>query len=137
MRDPVDPATSRRMATIKSRDTKTELLLRRRLWRLGLRYKVHVKLPGKPDVCFPTERIVVFVDGDFWHGFNWRSLRPKLKNQFWIRKIRRNRERDREVDAALRKEGWSVVRLWEHQLKHTPDACAARIKRRVLRARGR
>jgi DNA mismatch endonuclease (patch repair protein) len=94
------------------------MLLRKALWRRGARYRLHVKqLPGKPDIVFTKQRVVVFIDGDFWHGRNWRDLEQKLKNRanapYWIAKIQYNRQRDRDQRRALEDQGWTVIQLWE------------------------
>jgi DNA mismatch endonuclease (patch repair protein) len=123
----------------RSKDTSPELLLRRALWGLGLRYRKHADdLPGKPDVVFRRARVVVFYDGDFWHGRDWKRLQKKLAASanaaYWLPKIARNRQRDREQTAALRKQGWHVVRLWEGEVKRDP-AEAAREVAEVVRGR--
>ena len=99
-------------------DTKPELILRGALWRKGFRYqKNRTDLPGAPDIVFPVARVVVFVDGDFWHGKNWAMLRAKLKQghnaEYWITKLERNRVRDRQRNRQLTSAGWSVIRVWE------------------------
>jgi len=109
---------SKIMSAIRSKDTKVEWILRSALWKEGLRYRLHKKgLPGRPDIVFPKEKVAVFVDGDFWHGHNWKKLRPKLKNQFWIDKIKRNRKRDKQNTLKLESLGWKVIRVWEHELR--------------------
>jgi DNA mismatch endonuclease (patch repair protein) len=116
----------------RKRDTKPELLLRRALWRLGLRYRIHGQhLPGAPDVVFAGMRTVVFCDGDFWHGRSWRSLRRKLMGRanaaYWVAKIGSNRARDARHVAALRRAGWRVIRLWETDIRRDPAAVAAQV----------
>lgn len=118
MADPIVNGKNLRLAAVKSKDTKPEMLLRSALWQRGLRFRVHRKdLPGRPDVVFSRQRVAVFVDGDFWHGRDWEALRPKLKSEFWVTKILRNRERDVEQTSALTRMGWTVVRLWETDVK--------------------
>jgi len=102
----------------KSKDTVPEVLLRKALWSRGVRYRLHVsQLAGKPDIVFPKERVVVFIDGDFWHGRDWEELQKKLRNranaEYWIAKIEYNRRRDHDQRRVLEKEGWTVVQLWE------------------------
>lgn len=106
----------------RKRDTKPEVLLRKALWGEGLRYRKNVStLPGKPDIVFPGPRVVVFCDGDFWHGKDWESRRPKLARgtnaPYWVRKIERNMERDGEHRAQLQANGWTVLRYWESDIK--------------------
>lgn len=102
----------------KRKDTRPELLLRKALWDLGARYRLHTsQLPGKPDIVFPKKRIAIFVDGDFWHGRNWNELEQKLKQRanpdYWIAKIQYNITRDRQQTEALVQQGWTVLRFWE------------------------
>ena len=112
----------------KAKDTIPEMLLRKALWNRGLRYRLHVtQLPGKPDIVFSKERVVIFIDGDFWHGRNWDQLEKKLKHranaEYWIAKIRYNRTRDREQSQALEQQGWTVIRFWETDVtKNIGDA---------------
>ena len=111
---------SNRMAQIHSASTKPELLLRHALWRLGFRYRVNDKrLPGSPDIILPKYRTVVFVHGCFWHGHKGCKYYtiPKTNTEFWVAKVARNQERDQEVWRKLEAKGWSVVIVWECQLK--------------------
>jgi DNA mismatch endonuclease (patch repair protein) len=106
----------------RGRDTRPELLLRRALWARGLRYRVDVRtLPGRPDLVFTRARIVVFCDGDFWHGKNWRNRRTKLargtNSAYWIAKITANIVRDRSTTARLAAAGWRVLRFWESEIR--------------------
>jgi len=102
-------------------DTKPELLLRHALWRAGARYRKSVQeLPGKPDIVFKSARIAIFCDGDFWHGKNWKERKQRLKRgsnpDYWVAKIERNIERDRENTRRLQKDGWTVHRFWESEI---------------------
>jgi len=98
------------------------------MWNAGLRYqKQATDLPGKPDFIFRSKKVAIFVDGDFWHGWQYPKLREKLRNEYWIKKIENNRKRDRKNHSALRKKGWKVVRIWEHQLKNQPNDVLTRI----------
>ena len=102
----------------KAKDTAAEVLLRKALWSQGVRYRLHVgQLPGKPDIVFPSKRIAVFIDGDFWHGRNWEELKKKLSRranaEYWIAKIEYNRSRDHAQTEALGEQGWTVLRVWE------------------------
>src|SRR5262245_10843959 len=96
-----------------SRNTRPELLLRRALWELGARYRLHLdNLPGRPDIVFPSAKVAVFCDGDFWHGRNWQARRRRLAHgsnaDYWIPKILANRARDRRVSRQLSDLGWTV-----------------------------
>jgi DNA mismatch endonuclease (patch repair protein) len=107
-------------------------MLRRRLWALGLRYRLHAKgLPGKPDIVFRRQRLAVFVDGDFWHGRNWEKRRAALERghnaPYWIGKIAYNIERDLRTNALLEQAGWKVLRLWETEVKRQAWAAADRV----------
>jgi DNA mismatch endonuclease, patch repair protein len=118
-------ASSRTKRANKGRDTTHELLLRREIWHLGLRYRKHAKdLPGKPDIIFPGARVAVFCDGDFWHGRSWSRLRRKLRNgsnaNYWIEKIASNMKRDEATTKTLTDLGWHVIRVWEADIKKDP-----------------
>lgn len=105
------------MRAVRSRDTKPEVLLRSALHRRGLRFRKHVKkLPGTPDVVFPRAKVVVFIDGDFWHGYDFDSWKDKL-NDFWRAKIERNIERDIKNTTLLTEAGWLVIQVWQHDIK--------------------
>ncbi len=115
------------MSRVKGKDTGLEVSVRSALHRRGLRFRKHVKdLPGKPDVVFTKARVVVFVDGDFWHGYRFPSWEHKVA-PFWQKKIGETRERDRRNFRKLRRAGWTVLRLWQHQVKRDIDGCADRI----------
>ena len=129
---PSSPAASKAKRHNPAQGTAAELVLRRRLWSLGLRYRLHAKdLPGKPDIVFRRQRLAVFVDGDFWHGRNWEQRRASLEKghnaPYWIDKIAYNIERDRRNDALLEQAGWRVLRLWETAVKKRPLAAADRV----------
>jgi DNA mismatch endonuclease, patch repair protein len=114
-------------------DTKPELLLRRTLWREGFRYrKIRVDLPGAPDIVFPGARVIVFVDGDFWHGKNWKMRKTKLAQghnaNYWVRKIERNIARDRERSCELQVAGWLVLRVWESEVHSKVGEVVRRIE---------
>ncbi len=103
-------------------NTKPEIMLRKELWKRGLRYRVNVKnLPGKPDVVFSKSRVVIFCDGDFWHGRNWRVLKKKLETgnnaDYWTAKISTNMKRDKRNTILLEEMGWCVIRIWEKDIK--------------------
>ncbi len=118
------------MSAIRGKDTKPEILLRKALWNRGYRYRLKNRLPGRPDIVFPTERVAVFVDGCFWHGCPEHYRKPATNAGFWREKIRKNTQRDKEVNALLKSEGWKVLRIWEHAVRDNPEACA----RQVIRA---
>jgi len=114
------------MAKIKAQDTKPELKLRKALWNLGFRYRKNVKkLPGTPDIVFRKAKLVVFVDGEFWHGFDWEQKKLKIKtnHDFWIPKIERNMQRDAENNTLLSEKGWKVMRFWEKEINSNLEGC--------------
>lgn len=118
------------MSSIKGKGNKsTELLLAALLkyWSIS-GWRRHLPLPGKPDFCFPKQKVVVFVDGCFWHGCPKCYRRPKSNLKFWDGKVTANRARDRRVNRELRDKGFTVVRIFEHQLK-SPTKVLAKIRR--------
>lgn len=119
------------MSRVRSTDTTPELLVRRLVHARGLRYRKHCSwLPGRPDLAFIAAKVAVFVDGDYWHG--WRFVRWKHKlSPYWKEKIARNRKRDRANFRRLRKRGWLVIRLWEHDVKRDVRSCVGRIEAAV------
>ena len=125
------------MAAIHSASTKPELRLRRALWRRGFRYRVNVKgLPGSPDIVLARYRTVIFVHGCFWHGHRGCKYYtvPKTNTEFWVAKVARNQERDQEVWRQLEAKGWSVVIVWECELKEASmDDTVARVAAEVVR----
>lgn len=126
MRDP--KTVSAVMARIRKTDTGPELLLRQALRAVGLRgYRLYRPLPGRPDLSFGKERVVVFVDGCFWHQCPSCRI-PIPRTPYWQNKIARNVERDHENDLALRALGWTVLRYWEHDIRHDPGRTARRVK---------
>ena len=109
-----------RMSRIRSASTKPEMKLRHALWHLGFRYRTNdKKLPGKPDIMLPKYRSVVFVHGCFWHGHKGcpTSHIPETNTEFWMAKVARNQERYQEVWRKLEAKGWSVIIVWECELK--------------------
>lgn len=116
----VDPERSRIMRAVKSRDTAPEMTVRRLVYSMGYRYRLHRKdLPGKPDLTFQSRRKVIFIHGCFWHGHDCkRGARvPKNNREYWETKIARNRERDSQHDEGLRREGWRILVVWECQIQ--------------------
>jgi DNA mismatch endonuclease (patch repair protein) len=109
---------------------------------LGLRFRKNVAtLPGKPDIVFPSAKVAVFCDGDFWHGRDWESRQEKLSQgtnaSYWLAKIGSNIERDARNTALLKKAGWRVIRLWETDVKRNPLTAATKIKKVVEERRRR
>ena len=119
-------AVRRTMKGNTKKDTTIELTLRRALYKRGVRYRKNVKtILGTPDIAIKKYRLLVFCDGDFWHGNSYHSV--KSHKQFWDEKIKRNRERDLEYTIRLRDEGWTVLRFWESDIKNNIDDCIQQI----------
>jgi len=115
------------MRAVKNKDSEIELLLRRCLWKKGLHYRKNVKTVfGHPDIAFIGKKVAVFCDSEFWHGFDWENKQNEIKSRrdFWIPKIERNIQRDKEVNQKLRSEGWLVLRFWGNDIKKDVESCA-------------
>jgi len=116
------------MSKIRGRNTTPELMVRKALRKIGHRYRLQY---GKHriDIAFPTERVAVFVDGCFWHRCPEHCKMPKSNVAFWKRKINGNAKRDKRETSALKKEGWKVVRIWEHDIRKRPWKALNRIRK--------
>ncbi|QDW25235.1 very short patch repair endonuclease [Pedobacter sp. KBS0701] len=118
------------MSRIKSRNTKPEVLLRKALWSNGIRFRIHVKnMPGKPDIVINKHRLAIFVDGGFWHGYQWEKKRSKIKSNadFWIKKIESNMRRDMINQRRLQEVGYTVMRFWDHDVTKNLNKCINQI----------
>lgn len=108
------------MAAVRSKNTKPEMIVRRGLWKRGFRYRLnHKRLPGHPDLVLKKYRTCVFINGCFWHGHEgckYYSI-PKTNREFWVNKINRNKERDKEEQRKLAEMGWHCITVWECELK--------------------
>lgn len=122
---------SRNMSAIKGRNTKPEIKLRKLLWSMGLRYRHKNKLPGRPDIVFPSAKLVVFVDGCFWHRCPEHFKQPATRPEFWEKKISGNVERDQKVNSLLKEDGWTVLRFWEHEIRNNVENVAQEINIRL------
>jgi DNA mismatch endonuclease, patch repair protein len=131
----MDPAVRRRvMASIPKRNTRPEIVLRRALTEAGIRgYRCHLaSLAGSPDVAFTRHRLAVFVDGVWWHGHpDW--LPRGRRGPYWDAKIARNVDRDRRIDASLKREGWEVLRIWDLDILADPASAAAAVSEAIAR----
>lgn len=130
------------MQRIRGKDTKAEIVLRKALWHKGYRYRKNYKLlPGKPDIVLTKHKLCIFIDSEFFHGkgfesdyksTKYNSLREQLESsnnsEFWLKKIQRNMERDREVDAELHGLGWNVLRFWSKEVLKNTDECVRLIE---------
>jgi len=127
---------SRTMSRIRSKNTQVELRVRRLLHSKGYRYRVHPhSIPGKPDIAFTARKVAVFIDGDFWHGWKFADWAEKLA-PYWRAKIERNMLRDEQNQAHLEREGWTVLRIWEHEIKQDVESCVTRIEQTLLNSAG-
>ncbi|RNC84735.1 MAG: very short patch repair endonuclease [Balneola sp.] len=121
---------SRLMSKIKRKNTKPEIILRKSLYELGFRYRIDFKgLPGRPDISNKSKKIAIFIDGEFWHGYNWEEKKKSIKSnrEFWIPKIERNMQRDRENNRQLKEMDYHVLRFWEHEIKKHLDICVEEV----------
>ena len=121
---------SKIMSKIRGKNTKPEILLRKAIWQSGYRYRINFKkLPGKPDIVMLKFKLVVFVDGEFWHGYDWEKRKEKIKSNrtFWIPKIERNIQRDMENNIKLSYMGFKVMRFWEHEIKKDLEGCLRQV----------
>lgn len=111
-------ARSKNMAMIGSKNTKPELIVRKEFRKLGLRYRIHYPLLGKPDIVFPSKKVSVFVHGCFWHGHGCKNDHiPKSNKKFWYSKIETNKRRDISTRKSLTKSGWKVIVIWECEIE--------------------
>ena len=116
------------MSKVRNKDSKIEILLRKELWKNGFRYRKNsAKYFGKPDIVLPKHKTVIFVDSCFWHGCKKHGSMPQTRREFWENKISRNKARDKEVSRFYKKEGWNIIRIWEHNLSHKFEPTIANI----------
>lgn len=124
------PETRQRMSRVHLKKGKAETMLAKALWHRGHRYRLNYKaLPGSPDIAITKHRIAVFVDGEFWHGFDWDNRKAKLKanRDYWIEKIEENIARDLRNDKKLKELGWATLHFWEKEVLKDLDGCLRRI----------
>lgn len=120
------------VAAVKSRDTDIEMLVRRALWARGRRYRVRTNLVGRPDIVFPSKRVIVFCDGCFWHGCPTCNERPATNAAFWSAKIKSNKTRDRRVTRDLEQAGWTVLRYRGCEIRRDVAAVVADIEAHLV-----
>jgi DNA mismatch endonuclease, patch repair protein len=120
------------MSRIKGKNTKPELNLRKHLTKKGMRgYRIHMKIYGKPDIVFPKYHIAIFIDGCFWHKCKKCFTVPQTNKSFWMKKINANVQRDIIVSRKLRKEGYTVIRLPEHEIRNSLNSCYSIIYKKL------
>ena len=117
------------MSKIRSKNTKPELKMARMLKDRDIPFRMHVNIMGKPDFVLPHMGIILFVDGEFWHGHTLTEKKREMLTEFWRKKIDRNMERDVEVTAALRKMGWCVIRVTDRAVNRNPEKVISKIWR--------
>lgn len=116
------------MSRIRGKNTAPEIKLRKMLFAAGARgYRIHYKLPGKPDIVFVKKKIAIFVDGCFWHKCPVCFQEPATRKEFWMKKIQSNIDRDKKVNEQLKCDGWTVIRIWEHEIKKEPEEAVQKI----------
>lgn len=122
------------MKKVKNKDSRIERMLCSELWSRGLRYRKNVTtMLGKPDIVFKGKKVAVFCDSEFWHGYDWENRCNDFKSNrdFWIPKIERNIQRDKEVTAELVRQGWTVLRFWGKEIGKNTKGCADKIEKAV------
>ncbi len=130
-----DEATSNRMSRVKLKHGDAETAIAKALWHEGYRYWLNYKkLPGSPDIAIQKYRIAVFIDGEFWHGFDWENRKAKLKRnrEYWIEKIEENMARDLRVDKELVALGWIPIHFWSKEVKKDFTECIQVIKEMIF-----
>ncbi len=124
------------MSRIRAKDTQPELILRKAISGVGIRgYRLHYGLLGKPDIVFPKRKIAIFVDGCFWHKCPKCFSSLSTKKKYWVKKIHSNAERDKKINAELRRLHWKVLRIWEHEIRKDLNRCYLRIYRVIEKSR--
>lgn len=121
---------SNQMKKVHSKDTKPELILRKALWKEGIRYRKNYNgLIGKPDIAITSSKIAIFVDGEFWHGYNFADNKKRLHHnkEKWIKKIEKNMARDKKVNRILAKQGWKVMRYPSKYVINHTEECVTEI----------
>jgi DNA mismatch endonuclease (patch repair protein) len=117
------------MSRIRAKNTGPEVRFRKLLFANGIRgYRIHYKLTGKPDIVFTKRKIAIFIDGCFWHKCPVCFQEPETRKEFWMKKIQSNIERDKKVNEKLREDGWTVIRIWEHEIRKNPFQVLEKIR---------
>lgn len=114
------------MSSIKNKNSKIEIILRKALWNKGYRYRInYLQLRGKPDIVFVKKKVAIFCDGEFWHGYDWEKKKYEIKSnqKFWYDKIEKNIIRDEDINISLRSQGWKIIRFWGKDIKKNLPSC--------------
>jgi len=118
------------MSRIRGTNTKIDLRMNEMLDNMRYKYEMYPKMFGNPDFILSKKRIAIFCDGNFWHGYRYNE-KKRLPKKFWRDKIERNMRRDLAVSRKLRRDGWSVLRFWEHDIEKNPEKCMRRIIKKI------
>lgn len=124
------------MSQVKNKGSKIEVMLCKELWSRGIRYRKNVKtIFGCPDLAFKRNKVAVFCDSEFWHGYDWENRKKDFKShqELWLPKIERNIQRDKEVTEKLTNQGWTVIRFWGKEIKQDVSKCADIIQKAIGR----
>ena len=124
------PERSKIMGKIRGKNTKPELAFRKALYAKGYRYRIdYKKLIGRPDIILKKYKTIIFIDGEYWHGYQWeeRKLKINTNREFWVPKIERNMQRDEEVNRELKRLGYQVFRFWERDIKKNLETCIKKV----------
>ena len=114
------------MSQIRGKNTKIEIKMKKILNETGYKFEMHPEMYGNPDFSHKRKMIAIFCDGDFWHGYRY-EIKKKPAKKYWRDKIENNMRRDRKYTRRLRRDGWSVLRLWEHDIEKNPEKCRRKI----------
>lgn len=119
------------MSRIKGTNTKIDLKMKKMLEENKIKFEMYPKMYGNPDFILKNKKIIIYCDGDFWHGYKYHE-KKKLPKKFWRDKIEGNMRRDKRITRKLRRDGWSVLRFWEHDIEKRIDICIDRLIRKIL-----
>lgn len=126
-----DEATSKRMSHVRLKKGKAETMLAKALWHNGYRYRLNYKkMPGSPDIALTKKKVAIFIDGEFWHGYDWETRKEKLSRnkEYWINKIEENMARDKRVDKQLHEMGWMTIHFWEKDVLSDLEKCVRTVE---------
>jgi DNA mismatch endonuclease, patch repair protein len=117
------------MSRIKSTNTKIDVKMKKMLAETGFKWEMYPKMYSNPDFVHKRKKIIIFCDGDFWHGYRYHEKKKPAK-KFWRDKIENNMRRDRKYTRKMRRDGWSVLRIWEHDIQKNPEKCLRKISKK-------
>lgn len=117
------------MSSIRSKNTEIEKIAFRFLRKNKIHFQQHyAKVAGKPDIALPSKKRAVFINGDFWHGYRFNFWNKRIPKKYWLKKIEGNILRDKKNYRKLKREGWKVMKIWEHEIKKEPEAACNRMR---------